>query len=137
MLLQIAFIDFGLFLLAGNTDMNTSNLYHSEVEDDKPNVPTQHSAFSQYLTAIEHEIVRNGDNKPKLCVVCQANKIKTKSGWKVYSRFHCKTCLVPLCIGERDCYESYHRMLFGDGVAPLSGVRTEHAQKLHHASSLQ
>ena len=58
-----------------------------------------------------HRIVRNTENKPRICVLCKLNSIKTVKGWKVYSRFHCEKCEVPLCTGERDCFEQYHRLL--------------------------
>lgn len=58
-----------------------------------------------------HRIVRNFENKPRICVLCKLHSIKTVKGWKVYSRFHCDICDVPLCTGERDCFEQYHRLL--------------------------
>ncbi|XP_011420683.2 zinc finger and BTB domain-containing protein 20 isoform X6 [Magallana gigas] len=66
------------------------------------------SASANYAV---HRIVRNFENKPRICVLCKLHSIKTVKGWKVYSRFHCDTCDVPLCTGERDCFEQYHRLL--------------------------
>lgn len=54
-------------------------------------------------------------------MVCQAAKVKTKKGWKVYSRFHCSTCIVPLCIGERDCFGTYHRSLCDPRILETDG----------------
>lgn len=58
-----------------------------------------------------HTIVRNDGNKPRLCFLCKIKNIKTKSGWKAYTRFHCKECEISLCKGERDCFMIYHSML--------------------------
>lgn len=48
--------------------------------------------------------------KTKNCVVCQANRVKTKSGWGVKTRQICSLCDVPLCSyrTERNCYYIYH-----------------------------
>jgi len=70
------------------------SLWMGQVDDDQNHIP-----------------VRNELNKPRLCLLCQAGKVKTRSGWKVYSRFHCNTCQVPLCTGQRDCFGIYHQEL--------------------------
>lgn len=51
----------------------------------------------------------------KMCVYCQLHKIKTKSGWWVYTRYKCDMCDAPLCTttSERDCFELYHKMMSG------------------------
>lgn len=79
-------------------------------------VPTTHShkwlfPVSMSTDSLTHEIVRNESNKPRLCYLCKINNTKTKSGWKAYSRFHCKKCEVNLCIGGRDCFKVFHLLL--------------------------
>jgi len=61
-----------------------------------------------------HIAIRNEDFKPKPCVYCQINKIKTKAGWHVYSRYHCNLCGVALCTGDRYCFGNYHQQLDND-----------------------
>ena len=79
-------------------------------------VPTMHSHKGLFpvlmaTDSLTHEIVRNESNKPRLCYLCKINNTKTKSGWKAYSRFHCKICQINLCIGERDCFKVFHMLL--------------------------
>lgn len=71
-----------------------------------------------------HDVVRNEGNKPRLCVLCKFYKRKTKSGWKAYSRFHCNTCQVNLCKGDRDCFKVYHVML-ERGIIDLDVLRLQ------------
>ncbi|XP_033752967.1 uncharacterized protein LOC117336493 isoform X17 [Pecten maximus] len=58
----------------------------------------------------QHRLVHLEGQK-KLCVYCQLNNIKTKSGWWVYTWYKCEGCEVPLCntTSERDCFLLYHR----------------------------
>lgn len=58
-----------------------------------------------------HVPLRNIGNKPRLCALCQMNKVKTRSGWKAYTRFHCAVCEINLCTGERGCFVTYHKKL--------------------------
>ncbi|XP_021368245.1 zinc finger and BTB domain-containing protein 32-like isoform X16 [Mizuhopecten yessoensis] len=62
-------------------------------------------------------------NKQKLCVQCLQNCTRTKSGWHVYTRFYCRTCLVPLCRGPpRHCFAVYHTCVVpGQGMVPNVG----------------
>lgn len=48
--------------------------------------------------------------KPRHCVVCQASKRKTKSGWGVKTRQKCCLCDVPLCSyrTDRNCFYQFH-----------------------------
>lgn len=48
-------------------------------------------------------------SKRRPCVNCRINKVKTKSGWKVLTRYKCLGCNVPLCIDSRDCFLAFHR----------------------------
>lgn len=59
----------------------------------------------------KHRLVHNEGYKYRLCVHCQFNKIKTKSGWRVYTHFKCEKCNVPLCTQKRDCFLLYHKLI--------------------------
>ncbi|XP_060086273.1 uncharacterized protein LOC132565629 isoform X3 [Ylistrum balloti] len=63
--------------------------------------------------AIHKLIPITGPINRKLCVYCQLNKTKTKSGWLVYSRCKCEACDVALCKRERGCFKLYHDLIFG------------------------
>ncbi|OWF43291.1 hypothetical protein KP79_PYT18759 [Mizuhopecten yessoensis] len=63
--------------------------------------------------AIHKLIPISGPINRKLCVYCQLNKTKTKSGWLVYSRCKCEACDVALCKRERGCFKLYHDLIFG------------------------
>lgn len=58
-----------------------------------------------------HRPIKTEGYKTKLCLLCQINKTRTKSGWLASSRYRCDTCNVPLCTGKRDCFTAYHQML--------------------------
>jgi len=45
----------------------------------------------------------------KPCVLCEFHKIRTKSGWYIYSRYKCDICNVALCTGGRGCFSLYHQ----------------------------
>ncbi|XP_021368231.1 uncharacterized protein LOC110459972 isoform X4 [Mizuhopecten yessoensis] len=66
-----------------------------------------------------HRAVRRANNKRAQCHYCRKNKLKTKSGWVVFTRMECSECAVPLCIGnksDRNCFELFHSSsLAGDG----------------------
>ncbi|XP_060086291.1 uncharacterized protein LOC132565634 isoform X8 [Ylistrum balloti] len=58
-----------------------------------------------------HRAVRRENNKRAQCYYCRKNKLKTKSGWVVFTRMECSECAVPLCIGnksDRNCFELFH-----------------------------
>lgn len=55
------------------------------------------SAFVNYVV---YRIVRNFENKFRICVFCKLYSIKIVKGWKVYFRFYCDICDVLFCIGE-------------------------------------
>lgn len=62
------------------------------------------------LAVGNHRPVRMpGKNNYKVCSLCYSNKIRTKSGYYVYSYYKCSVCDVPLCIGRRKCFLEYHR----------------------------
>ena len=61
-----------------------------------------------------HRLIRNEENKPRICALCKFYHVKTVKGWKVYSRFHCNVCKVPLCKGERDCFDIFHNALYSN-----------------------
>nr|XP_022323720.1 uncharacterized protein LOC111124802 isoform X2 [Crassostrea virginica] len=49
----------------------------------------------------------------KLCAYCLSNKIRTKAGWFIYTKFKCDYCNVPLCQERsgRFCHLLYHKHL--------------------------
>ncbi|KAJ8298938.1 hypothetical protein KUTeg_022998 [Tegillarca granosa] len=66
-----------------------------------------------YGTDHGHKLVLIDENKAKtckICVYCQTNKVRTKSGWYVYTSYRCEECDVPLCHQktQRDCFDLYH-----------------------------
>ncbi|VDI71588.1 Hypothetical predicted protein [Mytilus galloprovincialis] len=63
-----------------------------------------------------HTVVRTVENKYKPCVFCQIQKRKTKKGWYIYSYYKCKACDIPLCTGQRNCFNDYHAYISGHYV---------------------
>lgn len=59
-----------------------------------------------------HVPVQEPNRRLKLCVLCQMNKTKTKSGWRVNTVFRCSHCQVALCTNNRNCFGVYHGLLF-------------------------
>lgn len=57
-----------------------------------------------------HRMVSIEGNKLRACALCSLYKIKTRSGWGVYTRHKCEACTVPLCKGKRDCFQQFHRV---------------------------
>lgn len=58
-----------------------------------------------------HVLVNNQDGKAKACVYCLKNRIKSKAGWKVYTRNKCLLCDVALCTKNRPCFYLHHKPL--------------------------
>ena len=99
----------------------------------------------------EHRLVHNEGYKYRLCVQCQFHKIKTKSGWRVYTHFKCEKCNVPLCRDQgaqkRDCFVLYHRCISESGIksdsehwfpSPSSvSLNASIGQSVHSMSSIQ
>ena len=99
----------------------------------------------------EHRLVHNEGYKYRLCVQCQFHKIKTKSGWRVYTHFKCEKCNVPLCRDQgaqkRDCFVLYHRCISESGIKndsehwfpnPSSvSLNASIGQSVHSMSSIQ
>lgn len=67
-------------------------------------------AFQQ-LQDIGHVVVPTFERKLRPCAFCSMCKIKTKKGWRVYTRYKCSGCDVPLCTKHRDCFLVYHTTL--------------------------
>ncbi|XP_033753420.1 uncharacterized protein LOC117336857 isoform X11 [Pecten maximus] len=66
----------------------------------------------QSSETVIHRAVKNEGYKLKSCVLCQANRTKTKAGWRVYARFQCELCGVALCTtAERNCFNKYHNLM--------------------------
>lgn len=59
----------------------------------------------------QHIQVHTEGNKRKVCAFCNMKRLKTKSGYRVYTTFKCLACNIPLCNIERGCFEHYHREL--------------------------
>lgn len=78
---------------------------------------------------LAHRMVPIEGNKLRTCALCSLNKIKTRSGWGVYTRHKCEACTVPLCKGKRDCFQAFHKV-FGykyevsDISKPLTNSRS-------------
>ena len=61
------------------------------------------------LSAKGHMIMNNEGGKAKACVYCWSNNIKTKAGWKAYTRHRCSLCDIPLCTKNRPCFYLHHK----------------------------
>lgn len=59
---------------------------------------------------ISHKLVSTEGKKLRGCAYCNYYKVKTKSGWGVYTRHKCEACNVPLCKKVRPCFFLYHEM---------------------------
>lgn len=57
-----------------------------------------------------HKLVSTEGKKLRGCAYCNFYKVKTKSGWGVYTRHKCEACDVPLCKKVRPCFYLYHDM---------------------------
>lgn len=68
----------------------------------------------QKLQSLGHLVVPTFERKLRPCAFCTMCKIKTKSGWRVYTRYKCAGCDVPLCTKHRDCFLLYHTTLLYD-----------------------
>ncbi|KAJ8299397.1 hypothetical protein KUTeg_023457 [Tegillarca granosa] len=79
---------------------------YTQTRKQPPELPS-----SPVLRMMGHYPVHTVESKRKLCVHCQANKTKTKSGWLVYTTYKCNACDVPLCTVERACFDNYHQEL--------------------------
>ncbi|XP_060086262.1 uncharacterized protein LOC132565628 isoform X5 [Ylistrum balloti] len=78
-----------------------------------PNVKSEMSSGSAAPNpskGLTHRMVSIEGNKLRTCALCSLNKIKTRSGWGVYTRHKCEACTVPLCKGKRDCFQAFHRV---------------------------
>ncbi|XP_021368170.1 uncharacterized protein LOC110459950 isoform X13 [Mizuhopecten yessoensis] len=59
---------------------------------------------------LTHRMIHTEYKKLRLCVFCSLNKVKTKSGWYVYTTHKCEACDVPLC-QSRNCFVTYHKYM--------------------------
>lgn len=57
----------------------------------------------------------------KLCAYCLSNKIRTKAGWFIYTKFKCNYCNVPLCQERsgRFCHMLYHKHMAENLAEPV------------------
>lgn len=69
----------------------------------------------QRLLEIGHVVVPTFEKKLRPCAFCTMCKIKTRKGWRVYTRYKCAGCDVPLCTNHRDCFLIYHTTLLQSG----------------------
>ena len=87
-------------------------MVESELQSD---ISTNQGLFSP-LDQQPHVRVRMGSQAR--CVMCRHNKVKTASGWDIITMLKCDTCQVPLCKGNKNCFQMYHTMLFA-GTLPF------------------
>lgn len=59
------------------------------------------------------------DFKQKRCALCRRQNVTTKRGWVVLTQFRCARCFVPLCVGQRNCFKIYHRLLYAGEIEEL------------------
>jgi hypothetical protein len=59
------------------------------------------------------------DFKQKRCALCRHQNVTTKRGWVVLTQFRCSKCYVPLCVGQRNCFKIYHRLLLAGEIEEL------------------
>lgn len=72
----------------------------------------------------QHIQVHNEGNKRKVCAYCNMKRLKTKSGYRVYTTFKCLACNIPLCNIERGCFENYHKEL----ISQMGNITGENNQ---------
>lgn len=63
------------------------------------------------LSGMGHMLMNNPEGKAKACVYCLTNNIKSKAGWKVYTRHRCSLCNIALCTKNRPCFYLHHKKL--------------------------
>ncbi|XP_033752942.1 uncharacterized protein LOC117336489 isoform X13 [Pecten maximus] len=68
------------------------------------------STESSVPQGLAHRMIHTEGKKLRLCVYCSLNKVKTKSGWYVYTTHKCEACDVPLC-QSRNCFITYHKYM--------------------------
>ena len=92
-----------------------SGMYHRDIDFSQYPWTYRRDSFQIDSGIPGHRIVPNEGHKQRKCRQCQKNRRRTKSGWRVATRFRCETCNVPLCrdeTSERDCFRQYHEDLF-------------------------
>ncbi|XP_021368251.1 zinc finger and BTB domain-containing protein 32-like isoform X21 [Mizuhopecten yessoensis] len=95
------------------------------------------SMYSEATDFGDHTIIRTEGNKNIRCVLCQANKSTTKSGWDSFTKFKCLKCQIPLCTTvyggrkRKNCFDIYHRQLMGmPPMTPAPNVPQQPWQQL-------
>ena len=58
-----------------------------------------------------HRLVSTDERKLRPCYYCSLTKVKTKSGWRKYTRHKCELCNIPFCKRQQGCFYLYHRAL--------------------------
>ncbi|XP_069132883.1 uncharacterized protein [Argopecten irradians] len=101
----------------------SGEMYSSKVSDSPTHGTNLQKPGSLYLGGHHHRLAHLQGVR-KLCVYCQFNKIKTKSGWWIYTRYKCEGCEIPLCntTSERDCFILYHNLMYGGSHVSSSSV---------------
>lgn len=92
------------------------SLAFNSISNSSFSTPSFSSSANADLGKLDHKIVHTEGSKYKPCVLCQINKVKTKSGWYVYTYYKCDVCDVPLCKG-RGCFYTYHQ-----NILPVKNV---------------
>lgn len=87
------------------------NPHSSEIQQVLECLPSIQGMFPPHDDGSQHRLVHSDGNKLKTCAFCSINKVRTKSGWYVYTTFRCEACDVPLCKGVRDCFTQYHKYI--------------------------
>lgn len=125
-------------LMMGHSRKVSSSRIYPRGQDDE--------GFTQYLLSgtLEipasdwtvdpaHRLVSTDERKLRPCYYCSLTKVKTKSGWRKYTRHKCELCNIPFCKRQQGCFYLYHRALeiFNEeeSVGPPSQNRENSDQK--------
>lgn len=125
-------------LMMGHSRKASSSRIYPRGQDDE--------GFTQYLLSgtLEipasdwtvdpaHRLVSTDERKLRPCYYCSLTKVKTKSGWRKYTRHKCELCNIPFCKRQQGCFYLYHRALeiFNEeeSVGPPSQNRENSDQK--------
>ena len=103
------------------------------------NAPQSLTVYTNNAPSVHRLVPNKANSCRKMCVFCQLNKTKTKSGWLVYSRCKCDVCDVALCKRERGCFQNYHNLVFGEQnvlvTAGSVGGATSHGTSSHGSTT--
>lgn len=113
------------------TDMLANSLFCFLSEPNMSNASLYATTIIGSYQETEHKLIRAYDlNHRKKCALCSYLNIRTKSGWRPNTYHKCLECDVPLCVGERDCFNMYHKLLH-EGISPLTPRRRVRMSQYH------